>query len=215
MNLSQDEANVNASPGGGPASGLPPAQPAPQPPHWGPPHSGQWWPDTRNRWERVHDPRHKSVALATVLSFFMPGVGQIYVGTYARGFVHFLVFGGIITILSMGPGPLTPLFGIGLAFFWFYNVIDAGRRATQYNLLIDAQANGVLPPDIKLPGARGSMAGGVALVVLGLLLLMYTRFDFDMYWVEEWWPAGLIAVGVWLFLKDRMGRGGDAAKGAE
>jgi len=209
MNLSQDDPNVQADPTGGATSSPPPPQPPPQPPH-----SGQWWPDTRSRWERAHDPRHKSVALATILSF-MPGLGQIYVGTYARGFVHWLIFGGIITVLANDPGPLAPLFGIGLAFFWFYNIIDAGRRATQYNQLLDARENNALPPDIKLPGARGSMVGGVALVVIGVLLLMYTRFDFDMYWVEEWWPAGLILVGAWLFLKDRMGRGGNSTRDAE
>ena len=50
------------------------------------------------------------------------------------------------------------------------------------------------------------MAGGIILAAIGFLLLMYTRFDFDMYWVEEWWPAGLIILGAWLFLKGRRKR---------
>lgn len=186
----------------------PPAQPSPQPPRMlEPPYDDdvpRHW-RRGGRWNRATDPRRKSGVLAVLLSF-MPGLGQVYVGNYGRGFTHGLIFVGLVTILASDPGPLTPAFGIGLAFFWFYNVIDAGRRATLYNQLLDAQATGELPSDISLPGARGSMAGGATLVVIGVLLLMYTRFDFDMYWIEEWWPAGLIVLGVWLFFKDRRSR---------
>ena len=39
---------------------------------------------------RMRDPRSKSPALAAILSM-MPGLGQVYIGYYQRGFVHILV----------------------------------------------------------------------------------------------------------------------------
>jgi len=39
---------------------------------------------------RVRDTRRKSPAIAAILSM-MPGLGQVYVGYYQRGFVHAVV----------------------------------------------------------------------------------------------------------------------------
>lgn len=155
-------------------------------------------------WSSAMDPRRKSVALATVLSL-MPGLGQIYVGYYQLGFIYVLIFASLVTILSSGAGALEPLFGLSLGFFILYNLVDAGRRAALYNLALDNAAAGQLPR-VELPVNRGSRAGGVVLVGLGVLFLMHTKFDFDMYWLEEWWPAGLIILGVYLFMKDRQSR---------
>ena len=76
-------------------------------------------------------------SLALVLSA-MPGLGQVYVGYYQRGFVHALVVGSLITLLNKGIGPLAPLAGLFLAFVWMYNLVDAGRLSvvgTYYQLV--------------------------------------------------------------------------------
>ena len=79
------------------------------------------------------DPRIKSPVIAGALSA-MPGLGQVYVGYYQRGFVHIFVVAGIIALLAADVlGPLIPLAGLFLGFFWLYNMIDAGRRAALYN----------------------------------------------------------------------------------
>jgi hypothetical protein len=161
-------------------------------------------PTAARRWPTTADPRRKSVALASILSLF-PGLGQIYLGYYQLGFIHVAIMVSLITILTMGAGALTPLIGISLAFFWLYNIVDAGRRAAAYNLALEARELGSLP-SLELPMNRGSRVAGIILAVLGLLFLLHTRFDFDMYWVEEWWPVGLIILGAWLFAKDRRGR---------
>ena len=67
----------------------------------------------------VNDPRRKKPFLATVLSI-MPGLGQVYVGYYKRGFIHAFTVGFLITFLATGVSPLTPLAGIFLAFFWLW-----------------------------------------------------------------------------------------------
>jgi hypothetical protein len=153
-------------------------------------------------WPRGQDPRQKSVALAVLLSA-MPGLGHIYLGYYQLGFLHAGIFASLVSILSMGAGGLEPLFGISLGFFALYNFVDAGRRAALYNQALAAA--GELPP-IELPANRGSIVGGLLLVGVGVLFLMHTRFGYDPEWIEEWWPLGLIGLGVYLFLKDVQSR---------
>jgi hypothetical protein len=198
-----------------PANMPPPVGPAPwtgatSPPLAVPPTGPPPTAEAANRqWtNRLRDPRRKSSALAILMSM-MPGLGQIYVGHYKRGFVHILIIASLITLLAEDMGPLTPLAGLGLAFFWLYNMVDAGRRATHYNQMIDAQAGGTFPEDIDFPSTGGSRAGGAVLMVLGLIFLMHTRFDWQFYWIEEWWPLGFMLLGGYLIYKDRQSRKSD------
>ncbi len=156
------------------------------------------------------DPRKKSPALACILSF-MPGLGQIYVGYYSRGFVHAITVGSIIAILNAtegaadaGPGPasaLTPLLGIFLAFFWLYNIIDAGRRAALYNYALAGIGNVELPEDFTKTGVGGSILGGVVLIAFGLVAFSNTLFGVSLDWLKYWWPLAPLAFGVYLIAK--------------
>jgi hypothetical protein len=130
----------------------------------------------------------------------MPGLGQAYVGYYRVAFVYALTAAGSIAVMSMDPGePLLPLLPLFLAFFWLYNIIDAGRRAALYNYAMEGGAGIDLPQGgIPIPGAGGSLATGLVLVVGGAILLSYTRFGYSLAWLEEWWPLVPIAFGVWL-----------------
>ncbi len=144
---------------------------------------------------------YKSPLLASLLSCF-PGLGQIYIGYYQRGFTHAIIVAVTITMLASDIGSLTPLFGVLLAFFWIYNIIDAGRRASLYNQAVDGVESIEMPQDIKL-GGGGSLAGGVLLIGIGLMLFLHTRFDMSMAWVEEWWPLGAVVLGAYLIYKAR------------
>ena len=146
------------------------------------------------------DSRRKSPFLASVLSA-MPGLGQVYVGYYQRGFIHAIVAAVSVTLLASPLGSLTPLVAIFLAFFWLYNVVDAGRRAALYNYALEGGKELELPDDFQFPGLRGSLVGGVTLVVVGLTLLANTRFDLSLAWVEEWWPMAIVAFGGYLVYK--------------
>ncbi len=148
------------------------------------------------------DSRRKSPLLATVLSI-IPGVGQVYVGYYQRGFVHAIVYAVTIAILVSlrGNSPLIPLGGIFLAFFFFYNLVDAWRRASLYNYALEGGTEIDLPDEIYIPGFRGTVVGGVTLVVIGMILLAHTRFGLSLDWVEQWWPAAIIAFGAYLAYK--------------
>lgn len=145
------------------------------------------------------DPRLRSATLATLLSL-MPGLGQVYLGYIQQGFVNVLVVGSIIALLAADAGALTPLLGIFLAFFWLYNVVDANRRALLLNQRILGLAPGELPEDIS-PALQGSVFGGLALIVGGLLALARVRFGFSLAWVERWWPVAVIGLGIYLVWK--------------
>ncbi len=146
--------------------------------------------------------QRKSTFLACLLSV-LPGIGQVYVGYYKLGFLHNIVFASTVMILSMGLDAVVPLLGIFLAFFYVYNIVDAGRRAALYNLALEGVEGIELPQEmnVELPSFGGSLAGGLALMLLGGLLLTNTLFGVSLAWVEDWWPVAPIVMGAYLFGK--------------
>jgi TM2 domain-containing membrane protein YozV len=149
----------------------------------------------------------KSAGLAVVLSFF-PGLGQIYVGAIRRGFTHAAIFGGLIVLLSSGAAHgVEPAVGIMMAFFYFYNLIDAARMANLFNEM----ASGITPEEWRRDflagvGQRGSIGGGLALLVGGILFLLHTWFDVSLEFLSDWWPLLPVGLGAWLLwagIRDR------------
>ena len=138
----------------------------------------------------ARDPREKSVPLSILLSI-MPGLGQIYVGCITQGFINVMVVGGTISVLNLNTGGLEPFLGIFLAFFWLYNMIDAGRRAQNFN-----QQLAGMGPDALLSQDTGSaLIGGLVILLLGMISLAHVSFGLSMAWMERWWPLVLILVG--------------------
>jgi hypothetical protein len=161
---------------------------------------------TPPRRDYFDDPRRKSPILALVLSA-MPGLGQIYVGFYQQGFTNALVAASMIALLSTNfLHHLEPLFGVFLAFFWLYNVIDAWRRAVFYNNALAGIGPATLPEDFTIGMGKGSLVGGVAMIVVGGVLLSNTLFGLPLDWLERWWPVAFIAVGAWLAYPAIFGR---------
>lgn len=151
--------------------------------------------------------QRKSPALASILSL-LPGLGQIYVGYYQQGFVFIAVFASTIAVLASSiMRDLTPLFAIFLGFFHIFNVIDANRRANHFNRVMAGLNVEDIPEDFKLPSSGGSTTIGVVLVVIGALFILDLNFDVSMAWVEDWWPAILVAVGINMIVKSRRNSG--------
>jgi TM2 domain-containing membrane protein YozV len=149
------------------------------------------------------DLNRKSPVLATLLSM-MPGLGQIYVGYYQQGFINMFVVAGTISILasSMMRGA-EPFFGVFIAFFWIYQMIDANRRAHHYNRVMAGLGGEDVPDGFSMPTTKGSMLGGGILILVGVLFILDLNFNVSMEWVENWWPLILVLVGVNLVLKAR------------
>jgi hypothetical protein len=137
----------------------------------------------------------------------MPGVGQIYVGYYQQGFLNIAVVASLITILAAEAVPgMEPLFGLFLAFYWIYNMVDAWRRAVFYNNALVGIGPASLPDDLGMPKWRGSLVGGLSLILIGLVLWSHTYLRLSLEWVERWWPAALVIVGAWLIYQNAKSR---------
>ncbi len=150
---------------------------------------------------QARDPRAKSPTIAALLSM-MPGLGQVYVGYYQRGFVHILVVASLITLQSSGIlWPLEAMIGLFMAFFWLYNMIDAARRATLYNEALAGRSGIELPEDFNFKGIKGSTLGGSILVIVGFILLLDTLFGISLDWLEAWWPVAPILIGAYLLYR--------------
>ncbi|HEX4826268.1 MAG TPA: hypothetical protein VFV19_18355 [Candidatus Polarisedimenticolaceae bacterium] len=150
----------------------------------------------------MRDSRLRSPALAAAFSA-LPGLGQIYVGYYPRGFVNSVVAGGIISILAWttGEAAYVPLLALFLAFFWLYNMIDAARLAALYNRALSGGREPDLPAGFAMPGLGGSIVGGLAVIAAALIALLHTRFGVPLDWLNDWWPVVPMLFGVWLVVK--------------
>jgi hypothetical protein len=159
----------------------------------------------------VDDPRKKSVMLAIILSL-MPGLGQVYVGYYDLAFRNILVICGLIAILASGAAHrLEPVVALFMAFYWLHNLVDAGRRASFYNQALAGLRPMDLPEDSMAPQPMGSLAGGVLLIAVGLMLFANTMFYIPLDWLARWWPLALVGAGGWLILADRRAKAAAAS----
>jgi TM2 domain-containing membrane protein YozV len=127
---------------------------------------------------------------------FIPGVGAIYNGQYAKGLIHALVFGMLVTMASRGSGWLEPLVGILIAAWVFYMAFEAfhtaskrrkGHPIDEFSSLIDVQ-----PTQGRFP------VGAILLIGLGFILLLDTTDIIDMEQLSRYWPAGLIVLGFYM-----------------
>ncbi|HYG98672.1 MAG TPA: B-box zinc finger protein [Terriglobales bacterium] len=151
-----------------------------------------------------------SPGLAGVLAVFFPfGIGPVYNRQYWKGLVYMLTFAFLVFATSNGRG-LEPLFGIGIAFFYFYQIVDSVRTARALQL-------GQTPPDplginrmlgvkeTKTDWSAGVPIGAVILIGLGCIFLLNNLGWFHFRGVDDWWPVVLIGLGVWLFFRREAG----------
>lgn len=144
----------------------------------------------------------KSPGLAGILSAIFPGLGQLYLGLYQRAFKIAAAFVGCIWIITTGfmSGRMTPLFGMGIAFVWFFGIIDAVRQAKAINSGY-VEAGGLASEKALRAGAEGtgSLTWGVILIGIGTLWLMDRYVDLHAFWslVEDWMaPVSFIVLGL-------------------
>jgi len=152
------------------------------------------------------DPLRRSPVLASILAL-VPGLGQAYTGYVRLGFIHAIVVAALISFMAASAeGALIPLAALFLSFFWLYGIVDAGRRAVLVNQALLGRLDVDLPVALSDPGFRGSLPGGVAVMALGAVLLANTLFDVSLRWVEDWWPAAVIAFGAFLIYRSVQDR---------
>jgi hypothetical protein len=153
-------------------------------------------------------PMQKSPTVAALLSL-MPGLGQVYVGYYLAGFINIIVVALILNVVTHmhGPGPQAFL-GLFLAFFWLFNILDAGRRANLYNRHLVGTREEALPTDSPL-------VGGIILLIIGLLLTLAITLHVQLHFLETIWPLGLVAAALYLLAKYWRTRAAMMRRGSE
>ena len=149
---------------------------------------------------QLFDPRRKSPFLAALLSL-VPGLGNVYIGHYMRGFTIAGTIAVIILFAAETREPVAPIFGMAAFFVWLFNIIDAGRMAALYNHAMAGREVMELPEDFKFPKMGGSIVGGALLLVVGVVAISNTMFAISLDWIETWWPALPIALGGYLFYR--------------
>lgn len=149
---------------------------------------------------QLFDPRRKSPFLAALLSV-VPGLGNIYIGHYMRGFTITGAMAVIVLFAAESREPIAPIFGMGAFFVWLFNIIDAGRMAALYNHAMAGREVMDLPEDFKFPKMGGSIVGGALLLLVGLIAISNTMFGISLDWIETWWPILPIALGGYLFYR--------------
>ena len=134
-----------------------------------------------------------SPGLAFILGF-IPGVGAIYNGQYAKGLIHVLVLGTLISIVSSGHlGSGEPLFGLMISAWFFYMAFEAYHTARRRQLGQPVDEFSSLFP---LRGKAGRFpVGPIILIAIGILFLL-NNFDLiHFYDIARYWPVFLIALG--------------------
>ena len=146
---------------------------------------------------------HANPRLAFLLGF-IPGVGAIYNGQYAKGLVHAVIFGLMVSIIgSNSARGLEALFGILIAVFVLYMPFEAYHTALRRN-----QGEQVDEFSSLFHGShRGHSSGAVALIVVGAVFLLNTLGIVEMHQIMRFWPVLLIALGVNM-LHSRLSGGG-------
>jgi predicted Fe-S protein YdhL (DUF1289 family) len=137
-----------------------------------------------------------SPGLACLLGF-IPGVGAIYNGQYAKGLVHAIVFGLLVSITSSGTaGDLEPLFGILIGVWVMYMALEAyhtarkrraGEPVDEFSSILDVHGR-----------RSGFPVGAITLIGLGVLLLLSTTDVIQLRYLLRYWPILLILTGAYM-----------------
>ncbi|HYM11293.1 MAG TPA: B-box zinc finger protein [Bryobacterales bacterium] len=141
-------------------------------------------------------PGEPSPGLAFVLGF-IPGVGAIYNGQYAKGVLHVVVLGLLISILSSGAsGELQPLIGMFTGVWFFYMAFEAYHTAKKRlaGEPVD-EFSGLLRAGRQ---AGNFPLGPLVLIGLGVMFLLNTLGYWSLERIERFWPVLLILAGVYM-----------------
>jgi hypothetical protein len=141
------------------------------------------------------------------LAFFLgtiPGVGAIYNGQYAKGLLHAITWGLLMSIASSNASHgLEPLFVIFIGAFMFYMAFEAYHTARKRRLGEPVDEYSSL---LNLRGKHNIPVFAIGLILMGVLLLLHTLNLLDFEYVVRYWPVLLIAAGVYLLAGRFTGR---------
>jgi hypothetical protein len=139
-----------------------------------------------------------SPGLAFVLGL-IPGVGAVYNGQYAKGVIHVVILGLLISITSSGAaGALEPMFGLLIAVWFFYMAFEAYHTAKRRQ---SGQAVDEFSSLVPLKGRSGDFpVAPIVLIAAGVLFLLNNLDLLRLHQILRYWPVFLIALGVYMLV---------------
>ncbi|MGD1069117.1 MAG: B-box zinc finger protein [Bryobacteraceae bacterium] len=145
-----------------------------------------------------HPPADPSVhpVLALILGF-APGVGAIYNGQYAKGLIHAVIFGLLISIANnTHNGGVQGFIGVMIAVWVVYQAFEAYHTARKRRYGIAVEEFSSL---FEIRHTHGRFpVGAIVLIGVGFILLLDTTDIISIEQFERYWPALLIVLGLYL-----------------
>jgi hypothetical protein len=147
--------------------------------------------------------RQTSPFVATLLSFFVPGLGAAYNGQTSKAIVHFAIFASFFQMAVVTDG--VTFFILGVAGTWLFAAVDACRTAQlmRAGLAPDAEEDAITRQLYGNP-----VAWGITLVALGSIFLAHTLLGVQ-FPVRRTLPVALVVLGAYMlfdYLKRRRRR---------
>jgi len=147
--------------------------------------------------------RQTSPFVATLLSFFVPGLGAAYNGQTSKAIVHFAIFASFFQMAVVTDG--TAFFVLGVFGTWLFAAVDACRTAQlmRAGLAPDAEEDAITRQLYGNP-----VAWGVTLLALGAVFLAHTLIGVQ-FPVRRTLPVALVVLGAYMlfdYLKRRRRR---------
>ena len=154
---------------------------------------------------------------------FIPGVGAIYNGQYAKGFVHIVIFGVLINLADHPEAQgYDALIGMMIAGFIFYMAFEAfhtarrrllGQPVDEWSGLFTTSAEGGTgQASAMISGPRSGAA--LVLIAIGVLILLNNLGYLHVGQILKWWPLLLIGIGASM-LVNRLGGGSHGPQGGQ
>jgi hypothetical protein len=148
----------------------------------------------------------------------IPGVGAIYNGQYAKGLIHAVVFGLLVSAVANSHNDgMSGFIGIMIAAWVFYMAFEAYHtaRKRRYGVTVE-EFSGQF--DFR-PASGRFPAGAILLIGLGFILLLDTTDIISIDEFGKYWPIGLIVLGIYLLYNrlsyKQLTPGDGGPKGAE
>jgi hypothetical protein len=140
-------------------------------------------------------PGAPSPGLAFVLGL-IPGVGAIYNGQYAKGLIHVIILGLLISIMNSGAAHgMEPMIGLLIPLLFFYMAFEAYHTASKRlrGEVVD-EFSGLFPVGRR----TGLPLGPIVLILLGFIFLLDTMEIVRLYHIVRYWPVFLILLGCYM-----------------
>jgi hypothetical protein len=136
-----------------------------------------------------------SPGLAFLLGL-IPGVGAVYNGQYAKGLIHAIILGFLISVASSGAaGGLEPLIGMLTGLWFFYMAFEAYHTASRRVRGEPVDEFSSIFPVSRGNAGKGFPVGPVLLIFIGVIFLLNTLELVRLYEILRFWPVFLIALG--------------------